>query len=424
MQRPNRPATAATGDAPVESVAPTLRVMRLQKPALHVGSTLSNSSALQNALCLPDSLAVYVGETFRAYLGILNTSSTDTIRRLAVTAQLQTPTQRWTLPSSLEHGIDHLPPESSVDAIVSHAIEQPGQHILRVEVSYQDSKTFRKFYRFQVVPLLEILSRVRRMGDTQCLVQVTLSYQHADAQSAGPLVLSNVQFLAAPGLTATRLDAHLPKTLDDACQVDHGSQVRVLFQLEASSPEAMAKGLAVEDTLGYVSVEWRKAMGESGVVTSPTVVVPPVQLQSKGFVVHRSGWSVDVAKESARSAHQARVTVEPIDPPTRLKLLEPTWVQFLVVNHTSTTRTLQLQFKAQHGLAVAGPNRITLDPMDGQGGSQVTRIRILALSEGLWTLENCTVVDLVDGTEVRQPPLFATFVGEAEEWSSKETTSS
>ena len=170
-------------------------------------------------------------------------------------------------------------------AIVSHAIEieQPGQHKLRVDVSYQDSKTFRKFYRCQVVPLLGISSQVRRLGDTQCLVQVTFSYQHPDVQCAGPLVLSKAQFLVAPGLTATRLDTHLPKNLDDACQLDHGAQVRVLFQIEDSLPEAKAKGLAVENALGFVSVEWCKAMGESGVVTTSTNIVPPVKLQAKAI---------------------------------------------------------------------------------------------------------------------------------------------
>jgi hypothetical protein len=38
---------------------------------------------------------IHVGETFTAYLGALNVSKTLHVTRLTVTAQLQTPSQRW-----------------------------------------------------------------------------------------------------------------------------------------------------------------------------------------------------------------------------------------------------------------------------------------------------------------------------------------
>jgi hypothetical protein len=45
---------------------------------------------------------IHVGETFTAYLGALNVSKTLNVTRLTVTAQLQTPSQRWHLASSLD----------------------------------------------------------------------------------------------------------------------------------------------------------------------------------------------------------------------------------------------------------------------------------------------------------------------------------
>jgi hypothetical protein len=45
---------------------------------------------------------IHVGETFTAYLGALNVSNTLDIRKLTVTAQLQTPSQRLPLPSNLD----------------------------------------------------------------------------------------------------------------------------------------------------------------------------------------------------------------------------------------------------------------------------------------------------------------------------------
>ena len=158
------PNVAAAGELQ-ETAVPTLRVMRLQNPDLHMPTSgvLDSQPLLNNALCLPDSLDVYVGETFTAYLGVINTSRHTSIRRLNVTAQLQTPTQRWQLPSPLDgnggYGMD-VPPLAGVDAVVSHAIEEPGQHILRAEVTSLAAdgnlKTFRKFYRFQVTYPVEL----------------------------------------------------------------------------------------------------------------------------------------------------------------------------------------------------------------------------------------------------------------------------
>jgi Protein of unknown function (DUF974) len=42
------------------------------------------------------------GETFTAYLGVLNVSRTLHVTRLTVSAQLQTPSQRWQLASRLD----------------------------------------------------------------------------------------------------------------------------------------------------------------------------------------------------------------------------------------------------------------------------------------------------------------------------------
>jgi trafficking protein particle complex subunit 13 len=54
-------------------------------------------------MCLTfQSTVIHVGENFTAYLGALNVSNTHSVRGLTVTAQLQTPSQRLALPSSLD----------------------------------------------------------------------------------------------------------------------------------------------------------------------------------------------------------------------------------------------------------------------------------------------------------------------------------
>ena len=70
------------------------------------------------------------------------------VTNLSVSSTLQTPTKRWPLSSALEHKQPtttqerqnykpmHILPQEGVDAIVSIPMEETGQHILRVDISY------------------------------------------------------------------------------------------------------------------------------------------------------------------------------------------------------------------------------------------------------------------------------------------------
>jgi trafficking protein particle complex subunit 13 len=420
------------------TAVPTLRVMRLQSPELHTPTAgcLDSQPLLNNALCLPDSLGVFVGETFTAYLGVLNVSLHNTIRRLVVTAQLQTPSQRRQLTSVLEAsgGVD-VPPAASVDAIVSHAIEEAGQHILRVEVGYMTgdgagNKTFRKFYRFQVVNPLQISELTVRGGDSCCYVSLSVQYNPTEQAAASPsnvaasataasnsvvgggLVISEADFLPATGFSATRIGRTSPFKNDDnddlallsatqlldACgYLTPGSVTRYLFEVKATSKEALLRGIAAGDLLGKAIFTWRKSMGETGRIASSNISCPAVAIpkslsfntSSSSFVVHRSGLSVDVAAAAASRGQQQQlgggvmpllggnllqhqqnrhpyqqlpVTVEPIDPPSTLQLNVPTEVQFLVVNHSEQEMTLQLQFRLAEMATAAGTT--TIGPND------------------------------------------------------------
>jgi len=429
----------------METAVPTLRVMRLQSPELHTPTAggLGSQSLLQSSLCLPDSLGVFVGESFTAYLGILNASKQIPIRRLTVSAVLQSPSQRWNLRSQLENGID-VAPGSGIDSIVSHAIEEAGQHILRVEVGYLTaeggSKTFRKFYRFQVVDPFQVSELTVRSGDSSCFVSLSVKYNQAE--KAGALVISAADFLPAEGLSAERIGRGNPvkyespetqtatQLLDSSGLIQPGAVVRYLFEVKATSQEAILRGIAAGELLGKVVFTWRKSMGETGRIASSPIYCPAVKptfgddddAEGGGFVVNRSGLSVDVAAAAASRARNPAdrnalitklpVTVEPIDPPAKLSLNRPNEVQFLVVNHSEHPMTLQLQFRLSQmtGLAVCGTSFKNLGEVPPNGGSTVAAVRFLPLAAGLLRVQGCSVVDLASGREMPQPPLFHVFV--------------
>jgi trafficking protein particle complex subunit 13 len=413
-----------------ETAVPTLRVMRLQSPEIHTSRTAAAAAtdssgtgfALQRSLCLPDSLTVYVGESFTAYLGILNASTTVPIRKLTIQSQLQTPAQRYPLPCRLDAGNlaggVEIPPGQQMDAIVTRQIEEPGQHILRVEVGYRTAdggtKTFRKFYRFSVQLPLKITTNSVRLGDSRNLVCVNVDYSQEHT-----ILLASVEFDAAPGLLATKVTTKgrsassptltavelLDTTIDT---MSKGGSVRYLFDVSASSKEAILRGIASGDYLGRAVIVWRKAMGETGTIYSHAVHCQPVPNPG---VLYKTGWTVDIAAAAATARTSSAslplpVTVEPIDPDTALVLHVPTTVQFLVVNHSPNSMTLQLQMRSTRSMAIAGSVFTNLGEIAGNGGSIVTSVKLMALSTGLLRVENCIVVELVSGREMVQPPLY------------------
>jgi hypothetical protein len=388
---------------------------------------------------------IHVGETFTAYLGAVNVSQKLVVRRLTVTAQLQTPSQRWPLPSSLDAnlGVD-VRPGDGVDAIVAKRLEETGQHILRVEVGYQategNQKTLRKFYRFNVSHPLAISEKVVRQGDNVCLVSIGI-----ENVSNHPMVITSANIdCPSTGLVATSVGGKSPTTVDntsatalfDSCGLlNPKSSFRYLFSV--TTTESYNRGIACGDELGQAVFEWTKTMGESGKVASAMIVCPMTNPPGGGenptkfmmgtgsdFVVHGTGLSVDVAKVAADRAagkppakdaaidEWLPVTVEPLEPPSTMTLATPQEVQFLVVNHSVKTMDLQLQFRLNHmsGVAVCGKSWKNLGEVSPNGGSVVVGMRLMPLVGGLLRVQGCCVVDLNTTKEVPQPPLFNVFV--------------
>ena len=256
-------------------------------------------------------------------------SSDLPVRRLTVTAQMQTPSRRWPLPSSIDGsdmgsgvGFD-IPPLGGVDAIVSRPLEEVGQHILRVEVGYGGdstggSKTLRKFYRFNVTSPLHIRELTVRSGDASCFVSIAVENATTPPgggapAAAGGLTICSAEFQPPSGLVAYRVGGGNPalskggpppteggdeeeveilyrkdgtrrrgrrrhgigtKLFDGCCRLDPGASYRYLFRIEASSEIATLRGIACGDELGKAVFTWRKAMGETGRIASSSVLCP------------------------------------------------------------------------------------------------------------------------------------------------------
>jgi hypothetical protein len=384
------------------------------------------------------------------------------VRGLTVAVQLQTPSKRIVLPSRLDvdgnsTSVRDVDPGGGIDAIVSRRLEEVGQHILRVEVGYMSNgiKTLRKFYRFNVAVPLNITESVIRSGDSKCLVSVTVeNVMEKQTSGVGSVTVSKVGFETAAGLVSKQVlledDAYdvdkitsqtqqlslgnqrrSALTMYDSCgRLEPGESFRYLFYVKAESEAAALRGIAFGDELGQACVTYHRAMGESGKMYSSTVVCPQslfVDSTSKSkFVVHGSGLSVDVAAASVQRSSAGRrssnesgsldellpVTVEPIDPPSKMKLSVPQKVSLLVVNHSTRPMSLQLQMRLpnMNGVVICGPSFITLGEIPPSGGSCTIDVNLIALVAGLFSVQGCYIVDMTNGMEIQQPALFNVFV--------------
>ena len=483
------------------SAVPMLKVMRLQSPELSKTSNPAPSSPhLSSALVLPDSFGViHIGETFTAYLGALNVSPSSTVLNLSISATLQTPTRRFPMPSPLENKFPtttkerqkykpiNIEPHDGLDAIISRPLEETGQHILRVEVSYGGNlrkgpnstitssnddknpnarKMLRKFYRFHVSSPLHIRELTLRGGESTCFVSLAVenavSVDATGGAGGGSLTISQNDFQPYNGLIAKRIQQSSTKSnsqktgvelYDEAGRLNPGESRRYMFEVGAVSEDANIRGIAKGDELGKAIVTWHKSMGEAGRIASTFVYCPPSAVEdslnnntnaensgnsSQGqsqnmngdgedrFVVQGSGLSVDVAASAAdrSSSHSAEipnvkplddrfpVTVEPISPPNRMVIGEPVDVQVLIVNHGAKQLNLQLQMRLplMKGVVVYGQSFRNLGEIQPNGGSVVSKIRLIALVPGLFFVGGCYVVDLNSGMEIKQPNLLSVFV--------------
>jgi hypothetical protein len=185
--------------------------------------------ALSCALSLPDSFGqIFVGETFAAYLGVINPEPADggypggrglPIKWLTVSAKLITPTKRYDLitkqvdddSNSNASSSNQAPPKpqaapvdvpagGAIDMILSKSLDSVGTHTLRVSVLYGNQQVLRKFYRFSVDLPLQIKSQVGRLDDRSVVVQADVKNLTEDG-----LTITDAQFEAAPGLKAVKL---------------------------------------------------------------------------------------------------------------------------------------------------------------------------------------------------------------------------
>ena len=161
------PSVPADGD-----IQPAVRVMRLYKPPLrsnpNVNAFQSPNFNVGEYLTLPDNFGeIYYGETFTAYVGVVNDFNNIVFGDINIRVRLQSSTAahdladtRGAYDTDNDSNNTSLKAQSRKDMIISHRLLELGAYTMRVTIGYTDTsqqtKTIRKFYRFNVECPLKI----------------------------------------------------------------------------------------------------------------------------------------------------------------------------------------------------------------------------------------------------------------------------
>lgn len=168
--------------------------------------TFGSDFTLSSHMLLPDSFGdIYLGEKFTAYVAIVNGFPQVPFHNVSLSVRLQTETTvvelQDTRPTNQILNQQHktsvfpiLNHNDSCDVLIQHVLNELGTHTLRVSVQYSlfpggEIKSMRKFYRFNVLLPLVLLSSFREI-DHKPMVQCQITNS-----TKSPVFIEEVGFI-------------------------------------------------------------------------------------------------------------------------------------------------------------------------------------------------------------------------------------
>ena len=243
-----------------------------------------------------------MGETFSCTLCANNElleGAERVITGVKIGAEMQTPSGTIPLelaPADEEHSRYALEPGESLQRIVRFDLQEEGNHVLAVSLSYSETmmskeksassgrvRTFRKLYQFAAQPCLSVRTKVSEFPTSESKGEKNASRKptrfaleaQLENMADGPIMLKQVTFNSKGPFQATSLnwDASAPGgKRNEAPHLIPRDVMQVAFLIEEQQqgvdplpPRDVKDGRTV---LGQLSIQWRTAMGDSGFLTT------------------------------------------------------------------------------------------------------------------------------------------------------------
>eukprot|EP01038_Epipyxis_sp_PR26KG_P012552 gene12552-16832_t len=467
---------------PAEVYQPTVRVMRLYKPGLHLTSVFPNLPShltsndeeflsqitrgtdlnLSPYLLLPDSFGeIYCGEKFSAYIAVVNGYPRVSFYQVSLAIRLQTASTVYDLydiriaPNTpiAVHQTKVLNCNETSDIIVQQYLNELGTHTLRVTVQYLTSptsepKTLRKFYRFNVLQPLILMSTFMEINDkpmVQCQVtNSTKSPIYIEELNFIPLN-ENSKFIALKDPITTYTPSFSKNDENNPALIDYKNNSTImkycendsLLLLQADESYAFAFMFTMFDgiigkSIGHPEIVWCTTMGEFSVFKGEDTVMKsaPSSANNNQNVSNRPNMNNSINNFDYMSN---KLRVQCISCPSTAMIGEEVIIILRINNQSNLNINTQLQCRNHldiasnisndvdnnnlskssfvNGLCVTGVTYVNLGVIES-GGCVETTITVYALSSGLHELSSIYAVDITTGIEYANPSLCKILVSD------------
>eukprot|EP00602_Paraphysomonas_sp_CaronLab_P003717 CAMPEP_0185033554 /NCGR_PEP_ID=MMETSP1103-20130426/22601_1 /TAXON_ID=36769 /ORGANISM="Paraphysomonas bandaiensis, Strain Caron Lab Isolate" /LENGTH=341 /DNA_ID=CAMNT_0027569863 /DNA_START=291 /DNA_END=1313 /DNA_ORIENTATION=- len=312
----------------------------------------------------------------------------------------------------------------SDDMVVQHILSELGTHTLRVSVAYTDSrtgeaKTLRKFYRFNVLNPLSILSTCYDLHDkymVQCQVTNTTKALICIQQVEMVTLPSDMHATLIPPSRKTEASEFFIQCSDDptALNLPDFSDLALLNPDEsyafAFSVTKAAHPSPPVKSLGAVEVYWSASMGEHArtrgddIIIGRRVTFPPPTPTPVSPTSSRKSASLDSAMHGSGASLEQRnntLVVEVVRCPKEVAVGKECNAVVRITNCFSYPVISQLQTRMDpetSGLAITGLACFNLGALDA-GESKDVNLSILPLNGGMHSLSGLVAVDLTTKSE-------------------------
>lgn len=453
-------------EGPKDELQPTVRVMRLYRPNLHgihqfssyskcedgspgvVGSVPSDF-AISPYLLFPDSFSdIYCGETFSAYIAVVNGSNDHALQLVKLNIRLQTSSSSYDLYGS-DMANNNYPvsvaPLGNVNAIVRHELLELGSYTLRVQVEYvvnssNELKTIRKFYKFNVSqPMM-----VKKTHDCSLRGSRLTAQSTATNMTKAPLFIENISISdinfgnnnncsdikstvisagnsgAVDGDDALKVLQVTSDVLNYSTPLQHypfdsapmlGPNESLAYGVSLSNIDSLLNvhnNLVAEQVLSWQdNIKWYSYMCESGVVreiNSSSVFKSHMPSPSNTDATSKPIIAVTTLAEPADT-----VIGKEFDVTIRIYNLTPDDLSLQFDANSTLHGGATDSLDAMESLHVVGPTCFEI-PLIDSGGYRDVQLSLYATRSGLNGLKGILFTDKTTKKEYRSGVIFRSFV--------------
>ncbi|CAI2343718.1 unnamed protein product [Caenorhabditis sp. 36 PRJEB53466] len=201
---------------------------------------------------------IYLGETFTFYVNVVNESEKSVVN-VVLKCELQTATQRVTLPCSIQDGTIEA---SKCDGqVISHEVKEIGQHILICSVNYKtlsgENMYFRKFFKFPVSKPIDVKTKFYSAENQDVYLEAQI-----ENTSSLNMFMERVELEPSQHYKVSTI-SHAEEFEETGALLKPKDIRQFLFCL---SPVDVHNTLGYKDltSIGKLDMSWRTGMGEKG----------------------------------------------------------------------------------------------------------------------------------------------------------------